>query len=170
MAGSICRMYHSTSLHLSLYHIRVGGATTASTAPRCPQGEEASSRALSTMYATFSEGWSGNTHWLCSIYPKLKYVVVVQRGVMSVHCMPGCLSSIHLLGRLATLTSAAPVVRLFWEPSAKRALCGLEGHGRILEADTVMTDAMNVRPNREETNRRCEKRSVRNEGVIMLFF
>lgn len=62
-----------------------------------------------------------------------------------------CVSSIHLLGRFATVTP--PVVNVTsGSLSAKRPLSGRAGQGRIFDADTVTTVAKNVKPKSEETN------------------
>jgi len=65
----------------------------------------------------------------------------------------GAFSSIHLLGRLTTFISictGGPASSL----SANRDLSGRTGQGRMLEAETVIQAAKNVRPKSEETNER----------------
>lgn len=65
-------------------------------------------------------------------------------------------SSIHLLGLLTTSTFV-----VLWSlsasfDSAQRDLSLLAGQGRIVDANTVATEAKNVTPNRVVTNeRRC---------------
>lgn len=71
----------------------------------------------------------------------------------------GCFSSIHLLGRFATVTwlpdTGPPSISL----SANRFLFGRAGQGRMLDADTVKTVAKKVNPKSDETNvRRCFNR------------
>lgn len=64
----------------------------------------------------------------------------------------GCVSSIHLLGLFSTtVTMRRPFSPSRFSPSAKRPR-SCAGHGRTFEADTVITEAMNVSPKRAETN------------------
>ena len=67
----------------------------------------------------------------------------------------GLVSSIHLLGFFSTtVTPLRPLAcMLAWasgEPSRYRPRVGWAGHGRIADAETVTTDARNVRPKRDE--------------------
>lgn len=68
----------------------------------------------------------------------------------------GCASSIHRLGLFSTtVTARCPSSPPRASPSAKRPR-SCAGQGRTLDAETVTTDARNVRPNRVDTIlRRC---------------
>jgi hypothetical protein len=62
-------------------------------------------------------------------------------------------SSIHLLGLLTTSTFGV-LWSLSASESAQRDLSLLAGHGSIVDANTVTTDAKNVTPKRDVTNER----------------
>jgi hypothetical protein len=65
----------------------------------------------------------------------------------------GRFSSIHLrVCRGMTTIFPSSIFSSFPSLSIKRPLSGLAGHGRRLEAETVITAAKNVMPNNEETN------------------
>lgn len=69
-----------------------------------------------------------------------------------VHQIPGCLSSIHRLCLFSTTTPLDSPVASIWSASRIREL--LAGHGSTLEAATVATEPINVRPKSDETNER----------------
>lgn len=62
-----------------------------------------------------------------------------------------------------------PSVRSLSSSSAKRSLFGRTGHGSMVDAETVNTDAKNVKPKRDETNVRrwwLEKRRLLAMGIL----
>lgn len=81
------------------------------------------------------------------------------------------LSCIHLLGIFSTI-GVGLLSPAFPSVSAYRLRSGRTGHGSTLDAETVNTDAKNVRPNRVETNvRRCwyVRRKLLEMDILQLF-
>jgi hypothetical protein len=76
----------------------------------------------------------------------------------------GWRSSIHLLGRFSTtIVRGLEASRLrSLSPSAKRPRWECAGHGSISDADTVKTQARNVRPKSEEVSERARRVVRRN--------
>lgn len=78
-------------------------------------------------------------------------------------------SSIHRLGLFSITVTRPPSVRSRSSSSAKRSLLGRTGHGSMVDADTVKTDAKNVKPKRDETNVRrwwFEKRRLFDMDIL----
>lgn len=78
-------------------------------------------------------------------------------------------SSIHRLGLFSMTVTRLPSALSLSPSSAKRSLLGRTGHGSMVDADTVNTDAKNVKPKRDETNVRrwwLEKRRLLAMGIL----